>query len=76
MPNVCFICKKGPVAGRTVKRRGIAKKYGGVGVRITGVSRRTFKPNLQRVKAVIEGKNKRIRICTKCLKAGKIQKAA
>ena len=53
----------------------IAKKYGGVGQRVTGVSLRRFKPNLQNVRAVVEGKTKRIRVCTKCIKAGKIKKA-
>lgn len=75
MPKVCYVCGKKTVAGRTIKRRGLAKKYGGVGQRITGVSKRRFLPNLQRVLALINGKPKRIRVCTKCLKAGKIVKA-
>lgn len=76
MPKVCYICGKKTVAGRTIARRGLAKKYGGVGQRITGVSRRRFQPNLQSVKAVIDGRAKRIRVCAKCLKAGKVLKAA
>ena len=76
MPKVCYICGKKTVAGRSIKRRGKAKKYGGVGQRITGVSKRRFLPNLQAVKAIINGKPKRIRVCTKCIKAGKIVKAA
>ena len=76
MSRVCYVCGKKTIAGRTIARRGLAKKYGGVGQRITGVSKRRFLPNLQPVKAMINGKPKRIRVCTKCLKAGKIQKAA
>jgi len=37
-------------------------------------TKRVFNPNLQRVKVLIDGQVKRIRVCTKCLKAGKIIK--
>ncbi len=76
MAKVCFICGKKTIAGRSIARRGKAKKYGGVGQRVTGVTKRTFKPNLQIVRAVVEGKNKRIKVCTKCIKAGKVTKAS
>ena len=75
MSKICYICGKKPAAGRTIKRRGLAKKKGGVGQRITGISKRRFLPNLQRVRALIDGKVKKVRVCTKCLKAGKIIKA-
>jgi len=75
MSKLCYICGKGPRAGRTIKRRGLAKKKGGVGQRITGITKRRFLPNLQTVRALISGKPKRVRVCTKCLKAGKITKA-
>ncbi|MEE9499676.1 MAG: 50S ribosomal protein L28 [Candidatus Omnitrophota bacterium] len=75
MSKICYICGKRPVAGRFITRRGLAKKKGGVGQRITGITRRRFLPNLQRVRAIIKGKRKRVRVCTKCLKAGKITKA-
>jgi len=74
MSRVCAICNKGPVAGRTIARRGMAKKKGGAGQKITGITKRRFLPNLQRVRALINGKPKRIRVCTKCLKAGKVRK--
>ena len=62
--------------GRKIKRRGMAKRKGGAGRKITGISHRTFKPNIQRVKIVtLKGKREYIFICTKCLKAGKIKKA-
>ena len=76
MSKICYICGKKPVAGRRITRSGLAKKKGGVGQRITGISRRRFLPNLQRVNALIDGKRKKVRVCTKCLKAGKITKAA
>lgn len=75
MARICTICGKKPSAGRTIKRRGLAKKKGGVGQRITGISKRRFLPNLKMVRAIVDGKKKRIRICTKCLKAGKVKKA-
>jgi len=75
MSKICFICGKKPVAGRRITRSGLAKKKGGVGQRITGISKRRFLPNLQRVNAIINGKRKKVRVCTKCLKAGKIKKA-
>ena len=75
MSRKCAICGKGPVAGRTIARRGLAKKKGGVGKRTTGVSKRRFLPNLHKIKAVLHGTIKTIKVCAKCLKAGKVQKA-
>lgn len=74
MSKICYICGKKPVAGRTIQRRGLAKKKGGVGRKITGITPRRFLPNLQFVRAFIDGHVKRIRVCTKCLKAGKVIK--
>lgn len=75
MSKVCYICEKGPMAGRSIARRGLAKKKGGVGKKITGITIRRFLPNLRSVRALINGQVKRIRVCAKCLKAGKIIKA-
>jgi len=52
----------------------MAKKKGGVGKNITGVSKRTFYPNLQKVRAVVDGRVQTVRVCAKCIKAGKIVK--
>ena len=76
MARECYICGKKPVAGRSISRRGMAKSKGGVGQRVTGVTKRRFLPNLQPVKAVIDGKNKKIKVCAKCIKAGKVKKSA
>lgn len=75
MARRCEICGKGPAAGRKIKRRGLAKKKGGVGQRITGKTKRRFLPNLKIVRALVGGKKKRIKVCTRCLKAGKVNKA-
>lgn len=74
MSKVCAICGKRPHAGNKISRRGLAKKKGGVGKRITGVSKRTFLPNLQKVRAVVDGKVRTIRVCTKCIRSGKVVK--
>ncbi|MFA5499920.1 MAG: 50S ribosomal protein L28 [Candidatus Omnitrophota bacterium] len=75
MSKICEICGKKPVAGRTIKRRGLAKKKGGVGQKITGVNPRRFVPNLKNIRAIVNGTPKRISVCVKCLKAGKVKKA-
>jgi len=75
MSKICAICGKKPVAGRTICRRGLAKKKGGVGRKITGVNPRRFLPNLQSVRALVKGVPMRIRVCVKCIKAGKVIKS-
>ena len=75
MSKICAICGKKPVAGRTIVRRGLAKKKGGVGQKITGVNPRRFLPNLKNVRTIINGTPVRISVCVKCLKAGKVTKA-
>jgi large subunit ribosomal protein L28 len=75
MARVCTFCEKGTVSGGMVARRGLAKKDGGVGLRCTGRSFRKFKPNLQKVRALVDGKVTRVRLCAKCLKAGRVVKA-
>jgi len=76
MSNVCTICGKGPSSGNMIARRGRAKYLGGVGIKQTGVSKRKFKPNLQRIWAVVDGRTKRINVCAKCIKTGRVQKPA
>jgi large subunit ribosomal protein L28 len=75
MARVCQFCNKRTEVGNQVTRRGLAKAKGGVGRKVTGRSKRTFQPNLQLVRAEINGNTRRVRICTRCLKAGKIRKA-
>ena len=73
--RVCGICGKGPVAGRSYSQRGVPKKKGGVGRRTTRKNKRLFLPNLQRVKAVLNGTITRLRVCTACIKNGRVKKA-
>lgn len=76
LARVCAICGKGPVAGRTYTRRGMAKKKGGVGRRIVRKNIRRFLPNLQRVRVRLNGTVRRLKVCTECLKNGRVLKAA
>ena len=72
----CEYCEKRPSRGHKIDIRGKAKYLGGVGTKITGITRREFKPNLQRIRVTTpNGTNKYVRICTRCLKAGKVRKA-
>ncbi|HHT9146135.1 MAG: 50S ribosomal protein L28 [Candidatus Brocadiaceae bacterium] len=74
MSRVCELCGKKTQVGNQIERRGLAKWKGGVGRKITGKTKRTFKPNLQMVRAKINGAAKRIKVCTRCISAGKVVK--
>ena len=70
----CAICGKTPELGNQVARRGKAKYLGGVGRKITGISRRTFRPNLQRIQIEKDGEVFRARVCVQCIRSGKVQR--
>lgn len=74
MARVCNVCGKGPRTGNQVTIRGKAKYLGGVGTKITGITRRTFKPNLQQVRVTQNGTNKTILACTQCIRSGLVTK--
>ena len=63
MANRCDICGKGPAVGRNVSHA-------------HNVTRRRFEANIQRVKVVVNGGVKRIRVCTRCIRSNRIVKAA
>lgn len=76
MAYQCEFCEKKPSRGNQIETRGKAKYLGGVGTKITGITRREFRPNLQRIKITTPtGTNKTVRICTRCLKKGIVRKA-
>lgn len=62
MANVCEICNKGERSGFNVSHSNLKTK-------------RKWKPNIQTVKAVINGEVKRVNTCTRCLRSGKVQRA-
>ena len=75
MARVCEVCGKGSQVGNSVETRGKAKYLGGVGTKVTGITRRQFKPNLQRVKITTgNGTNKTVRVCTQCLRSGAVRR--
>ncbi len=59
MAKYCEICKKGIMSGNTVSHS-------------NRKSRRTWAPNVQRVSAVVEGSPKKVYVCTRCLRSGKV----
>ncbi len=62
--------------GNSVETRGKAKYLGGVGTKITGITRRQFKPNLQRVKVQLPGGGVQAKhVCTQCIRSGAVLKA-
>src|SRR4029078_698925 len=72
----CEYCQKKPAMGNQVEHRGKAKYLGGVGTKVTGITRREFKPNLQRVKITTPtGTTRYARVCTRCIKKGVVRKA-
>ena len=72
----CEYCDKKPAMGNQIETRGKAKYLGGVGTKVTGISRREFKPNLQRVKITTpSGTTRYAKVCTRCLKKGVVRKA-
>ena len=69
------MCGKRPVRGQSVTHRGMLKVKGGVGRRTVRVNLRRFLPNLQRATVILNGAVKRVRVCTNCLKSGRVPKA-
>ena len=63
MANVCDSCGKGHLVGNKVSHSNIKTK-------------RIQRPNLQRVHAMVNGARKRIRVCTRCLRSGRVVKVA
>lgn len=63
MARICFICEKGPSVGNNVSHA-------------NNKTRRRWLPNLQQVRARVNGSVQRIRVCTRCLRSGKVEKVA
>lgn len=74
MPYVCSISGKRTSIGKQYTRRGLAKAKGGVGQKITGKTRRTFKPNLQKIRVVVNGKRTRAYVAAKYIRRGMVEK--
>ncbi|MEM1013603.1 MAG: 50S ribosomal protein L28 [Planctomycetota bacterium] len=74
MPYQCHFTGKKTKIGRSKTLRGKAKYLGGVGTKITGVTKRKFKPNLQKVRAVVDGRVVRVYASAKAIRNGDVVK--
>jgi large subunit ribosomal protein L28 len=71
MGKVCVITGRRPVKGSIINRKGQTKKSGGIGTHVTSITKRKFRPNLQRVRIrMANGGTKRVWVSVKALKAG------
>ena len=61
MANFCEVCGKGTMSGMNVSHSHVKTK-------------KPWKPNIQRVRAIVDGEIKRVNVCTRCLRSGKVQR--
>lgn len=75
MARICAVTGKRPTRGNRINRKGQSKKSGGIGTHVTSITKRKFRPNLQKVKVrLVGGGTKRVLIAVKALKAGLVEK--
>lgn len=75
MSNVCVFCGKKKAEGGRITRKGLAKKTGGIGMHVVKNVKRTFEPNIQSVRILINGQAKKVRLCAGCIRSGNYVKA-
>ena len=75
MARICELTGKGPIKGSIIWRSGKSKKSGGIGTHVTAITKRRFFPNLQRVKAIVNGEVRYIRVTANAIKKGLVVKA-
>ena len=63
MARICEVCGKGPRSGHRISHA-------------HNVTKRSWNPNLRTVRAIVNGARRRIRVCTACIRAGRVVKAA
>jgi large subunit ribosomal protein L28 len=74
MARICELTGKRPIKGSHIWRSGKAKKKGGIGTHVTATTKRRFFPNLQRVKALIDGEVRYVRVAASAIKKGMVVK--
>jgi len=75
MPRVCAFTGKKTTTGHTYTTRGKAKYLGGVGTKVTGKTKRKFRPNLQTVLTVMpDGSVQRVKASTRAIRDGLVVK--
>jgi len=75
MVRKCPYTGKRTHSGRSISRRGRPKYLGGIGLKTTGKSKRKFKANMQRVRALVDGRIMTINVSAKAIRNGLITKA-
>ena len=75
MARICELTGKRPIKGSIIWRSGKSKKSGGIGTHVTAITKRRFMPNLQRVKALVDGEVRYIRVTANAIKQGLVTKA-
>lgn len=74
MSKTCYFTGKGVTFGNRVARSGAAVKKGGFGLKTSGISRRMFKPNLQKMTILVDGKPVRASVSTTAIRSGLVVK--
>ena len=74
MLKICALCGKNALIGKSVTRKGLAKKKGGTGKKIVRATKREFLPNLQKMTILVDNKPCRVFLCAKCIKKGNFKK--
>jgi large subunit ribosomal protein L28 len=74
MPRKCHFTGARTTVGRKIRYRGRPKYQGGIGLKVTSITRRTFKPNLQTVTAFVDGRTQRIKVSTRAIRQGLLVK--
>jgi large subunit ribosomal protein L28 len=74
MGRQCEVSGKKTSFGNHKTERGKAKYLGGVGRKVTGISRRTFFPNLQTIQITVGGTVRKERVCVQCIRSGRVQR--
>lgn len=76
MAKICAITGRRPSRGGSITRKGQTKKSGGIGTHVVKVVKRTFRPNVQRMRVRLpSGQIKQMWVSAKALKAGLVEKA-
>lgn len=74
MPRVCHFTGSRTSVGNKIRYRGRPKYLGGIGLKVTSCSKRRFRPNLQTVTAMVDGRTRRIKASTRAIKQGLVVK--
>ena len=75
MSRICECCGKKPIVGARIVRHGLKKAKGGIGLHVVKNTKRTFSPNIQNVRVVVNGQVKQMYVCTACIRSNRIVKA-